>query len=88
MNEENGLFGNANELYFTPVEGESGLDLTLEEDVRLRFVGLVEDRFEQAERARESMTKLVGFKRTTTSVVYIQNTLSLENQKNLKYLLK
>jgi len=53
MNEENGLFGNANELYFTPVEGESGLDLTLEEDVRLRFVGLVEDRFEQAERARE-----------------------------------
>ena len=53
MNEENGLFGNANELYFTPVEGESGLDLTLEEDVRLRFVGLVENRFEQAERARE-----------------------------------
>jgi len=53
MSEENGLFGNAGEIYFAPVEGESGLDLTLEESVRLKFVGLVEDRFEQAERARE-----------------------------------
>ena len=51
--EENGLFGNAGEIYFSPVEGESGLDLTLEESVRLKFVGLVEDRFSQAERARE-----------------------------------
>ena len=53
MNEENGLFGNAGEIYFSPVEGESGLDLTLEESIRLKFVGLVEDRFAQAERARE-----------------------------------
>ena len=53
MSEENGLFGNAGEIYFAPVEGESGLDLTLEESVRLKFVGLVEDRFEQAERARD-----------------------------------
>lgn len=51
--EENGLFGNAGEIYFSPVEGESGLDLTLEESIRLKFVGLVEDRFAQAERARE-----------------------------------
>ena len=51
--EENGLFGNAGEIYFSEVEGESGLDLTLEESVRLKFVGLVEDRFAQAERARE-----------------------------------
>ena len=51
--EENGLFGNAGEIYFSPVEGESGLDLTLEESVRLQFVGLIEDRFEQSERARE-----------------------------------
>ena len=51
--EENGLFGNAGEIYFAPVEGESGLDLTLEESVRLKFVGLVEDRFAQAEKARE-----------------------------------
>ena len=51
--EENGLFGNAGEIYFSPVEGESGLDLTLEESIRLKFVGWVEDRFAQAERARE-----------------------------------
>jgi len=51
--EDNGLFGNAGEIYFSEVEGESGLDLTLEESVRLKFVGLVEDRFAQAERARE-----------------------------------
>ena len=54
MSEENGLFGNAGEIYFEPVEGESGLDLTLEESVRLQFVGLVQDRFEQAESAREA----------------------------------
>jgi hypothetical protein len=53
MSEENSLFGNAGEIYFQPVEGESGLDLTLEESVRLKFVGLVEDRFVQAENARE-----------------------------------
>ena len=51
--EENGLFGNAGEIYFSPVEGESGLDLTLEESIRLKFVGWVEDRLAQAERARE-----------------------------------
>ena len=53
-NEKDGLFGNAGEIYFEPVEGESGLDLTLEESIRLQFVGLVQDRFEQAESARES----------------------------------
>ena len=53
MNDENTLFDNANELYFTPVEGESGLEMTLEDDVRSRFVGLVADRFADAERARE-----------------------------------
>ena len=53
MSEENGLFGTAGEIYFSPVEGESALELNLEESVRLRFVGLVEDRFAQAESARE-----------------------------------
>ena len=52
-NEKDGLFGNAGEIYFEPVEGESGLDLTLEESIRLQFVGLVQDRFAQAETARE-----------------------------------
>ena len=51
--EENGLFGNAGEIYFSPVEGEGALELNLEESLRSRFVGLVEDRFAQAERARE-----------------------------------
>ncbi len=37
-NDENTLFDTANELYFTPVEGESGLEMTLEDDVRSRFV--------------------------------------------------
>ena len=53
-NEKDGLFGNAGEIYFEAVEGESGLDLTLEESIRLQFVGLVQDRFAQAESARES----------------------------------
>ena len=53
MNDENTLFDTANELYFTPVEGESGLEMTLEDDVRSRFVGLVADRFADAESARE-----------------------------------
>ena len=40
---------------FQPVEkvSEGGLELNLEESLRSRFVGLVEDRFAQAERARE-----------------------------------
>ena len=53
-NEKDELFGNAGEIYFEAVEGESGLDLTLEESIRLQFVGLVQDRFAQAESARES----------------------------------
>jgi len=53
-NEKDGLFGNAGEIYFEAVEGESGLDLMLEESIRLQFVGLVQDRFAQAESARES----------------------------------
>ena len=52
-NEENTLFDNANELYFKSVEGESGLEMNLEDDVRSRFVGLVMDRFADAESARE-----------------------------------
>ena len=87
MSEENELFGNAGEIYFAPVEGESGLDLTLEEDVRLKFVGLVEDRFEQAERAREH-DELVGFKPTTTSEACTLKMYASANQKSLESLLK
>ena len=51
--QENSMYQNADELYFSPVEGESGLEINLEGDVRSRFVGLIEDRFEGAETARE-----------------------------------
>jgi len=53
-NEKDGLFGNAGEIYFEAVEGESGLDITLEESIRLQFVGLIQDRFEQAETTRKA----------------------------------
>jgi hypothetical protein len=52
MNEEE-MMDTANELYFEPEETANGMELELEEDVRNRFVGLVEDRFASAEQARE-----------------------------------
>ena len=42
---ENSLFDTANELYFKPVEGENGFQLDVEDDIRNRLVGLVEDRW-------------------------------------------
>ncbi len=51
---ENSLFDTANELYFKPVEGENGFQLDVEDDIRNRLVGLVEDRFMEAENARDS----------------------------------
>jgi hypothetical protein len=50
---ENSLLDNSDYLYFAPVENEDGMQLNLEEDVRNRFVGLVEERFASAERSRE-----------------------------------
>ena len=51
MAEENSL--TANELYFEQVEDEQGMQLTLEESLRNNFVGLIMDRYEQAESARD-----------------------------------
>ena len=45
MNEENAGYGTADEIYFAAEETAGGLELDLEEDVRNRFVGLVEDRY-------------------------------------------
>ena len=42
--QENSMYQNADELYFSPVEGESGLEMNLEGELKSRFVGLVEDR--------------------------------------------
>ena len=52
MNEEE-MMDTANEIYFEPEETANGMELELEEDVRNRFVGLVEDRFFSAEQARD-----------------------------------
>ena len=49
--DENNL--TSNELYFEQVEDEQGLQLTLEESLRNNFVGLLMDRYEQAESARD-----------------------------------
>ncbi len=53
MNEENEEYGTADEIYFAAEETAGGLELDLEEDIRNRFVGLVEDRYASAEQARE-----------------------------------
>ena len=47
MSDENSL--TANGLYFEKVEDEQGMQLTLEESLRNNFVGLLMDRYEQAE---------------------------------------
>jgi hypothetical protein len=51
--QENSMYKNADELYFNPVEGESGLEMKLEGEIKSRFVGLIEDRFVNSEKARE-----------------------------------
>jgi hypothetical protein len=53
MNEENESYKNADYLYFEPEETAGGLEMDLEEDVRNRFVGLVQDRYANAEQARD-----------------------------------
>ena len=49
--EENTL--TANELYFEEVEDEQGLQLTLDEALRNNLVGLLLDRYQSAENARD-----------------------------------
>jgi len=43
----------SNSIYFNPVEGEQGIELTLEENLRNNLVGLIQDRFISAEHARD-----------------------------------
>ena len=43
----------SNSLYFNPVDGEQGIELTLEENLRNNLVGLIQDRFVSAEHARD-----------------------------------
>jgi len=43
----------SNDLYFEEVKDEKGLNLTLEENLQNNLVGLIQDRFESAESARD-----------------------------------
>jgi len=43
----------SNSIYFNPVDGEQGIELTLEENLRNNLVGLIQDRFISAEHARD-----------------------------------
>ena len=52
MNEEE-MMDTANEIYFESEETAGGMELNLEEDVRNRFVGLIQDRFLEASDARD-----------------------------------
>ena len=52
MNEEE-LMDTADELYFEPEETAGGMEMNLAEDVRNRFVGLIQDRFAEASDARD-----------------------------------
>ena len=53
MAENNDIFGeSANFLYLEPVEGEEGKSLNLSVDLRNKFVGLLQSRFDSAESAR------------------------------------
>ena len=56
MAEQDNTFLNADEIY-VDVEGESGKELSLEEDQKLNLVGIVNSRFESAETARNSDEK-------------------------------
>ena len=51
---DDNFFESADNIYLAEVEGEKGLSLELEPDLRSMLVGLIEDRFASAETARES----------------------------------
>ena len=52
MADENTILG-ADNLYFQDVEGEEGKQMELEDSLKLKFVGIIEDRYQSAKLARE-----------------------------------
>ena len=60
MSEDKEMFDTADEIYFDEMETAGGLELELEEDVRNRFVGLVEDRMCCCRTGTETLTKSDG----------------------------
>jgi len=57
MDNKNTLIENADSLYFTEVEDESGMAMELTDSLKSNLVGLIEDRYAGAESARESDEK-------------------------------
>jgi len=53
-NNENTFIDNSDSLFFEDIEGEEGKKLVLEEDQQLNLVGLIQNRFSDAETARVS----------------------------------
>ena len=51
--EENTLIGNADSLYFKPIENESGMNLELNQALQSNLVSLIQDRFTSAEESRD-----------------------------------
>ena len=54
MEDKNTLLENADSLYFSEVEDESGMAMELTDSLKSNLVGLIEDRYAGAETARES----------------------------------
>ena len=54
MDNKNTLLENADSLYFSEVEDESGMAMELTDSLKSNLVGLIEDRYAGAETARES----------------------------------
>ena len=52
--DKNTLLENADSLYFTEVEDESGMAVELTDSLKSKLVGLIEHRYAGAETARES----------------------------------
>ena len=52
--DKNTLLENADSLYFTEVEDESGMAVELTDSLKSNLVGLIGDRFSSAVTARES----------------------------------
>jgi hypothetical protein len=54
MENNNSLIDNADNLYFNPVQDETGLNIELDEALKSNLVGLIESRYLNAEQARDS----------------------------------
>ena len=54
MAEDNTIVGSADNLYFEPVEGEDGLSINADAQVKSNLAGLIEARFADSKMARDS----------------------------------